>query len=190
MIRAKWLLSPCWCSQSACTVHRASFLPLQSQTGYLQRCPICLSHTALPDRSGRSFSLPDLFPLHHNTTELFHTESTTCFSEVVKHFLFLICRSTNPHTRTCPETPRRRKAGRDVQPAPRHGLQRGRSRVRQRLAPRHPPVLDSEDQLVEPVHVLEASLVRHRVDYKKTISSPHVLLPHCAELLLARSIQN
>lgn len=56
--------------------------------------------------------------------------------------------------------------------------------------PLDPPVLDSEDQLVEPVHVLEAGLVCHRVDNEETISSPHVLLPHCTELLLACSIQN
>lgn len=54
----------------------------------------------------------------------------------------------------------------------------------------HPPVFDSEDQLVEAVHVLEAGLVCHRVDYKEAISSPHVLLPHRTELLLACSIQN
>lgn len=66
----------------------------------------------------------------------------------------------------------------------------GAWQVRQCPAWWHPPVLDSEDQLVEAVHVLEAGLVCHRVDDKETISSPHVLLPHCTELLLACSIQN
>lgn len=72
------LWTPCWCSQSICPVHRASFLSPQSQTSYLQRCLICLSQNALPDSSIRSFSLPDPFSLHHNTTELCNAESTTC----------------------------------------------------------------------------------------------------------------
>lgn len=105
IIRAECLLTPCWHSQSACTVHRASFPPLQSQTDYLQRCLICLSYSPLQDHSSRSFSLPDLLLLHHNATKLFHIESTPCLSEEVKHFLFLTCMSARPHTRICPGQP-------------------------------------------------------------------------------------
>lgn len=90
-----------------------------------------------------------------------------------------------PHLRICLSTPSRQTLGWDVQPCPQDGLQG-------QAVPSlwHSPVLDSEDQLVEPVHVLEAGLVCHWVDDQETISSPHVLLPHCTELLLACSIQN
>lgn len=96
------LLTPCWRSPSACTVHRASFSLFRATR--VTFMGVCLSHTALPDHSGRSFALPDPFSLHHNTTE--HIESATCLPEEMKHFLFLRGRSTNPHTRICPGTPR------------------------------------------------------------------------------------
>lgn len=66
-----------------------SILPsLQSWAGYLQRCLISLSHTALAEVS------PDTFSLHWNTTDPFHTESPSRLSEV-NHFLFTTLRSTN-----------------------------------------------------------------------------------------------
>lgn len=100
----------------SCTVHRASFPPSELSC-YLQSCLISLSHTALPDHSGRSFSLPDTFSLLCNTTDTFHIGNTS--SEDVNHFLFTTLRSTNQcHTRIHPRTPRRQKLGWDVQPCP------------------------------------------------------------------------
>lgn len=92
------LLTPCWCSPSACAVHRAYFSLFRAKVVTFKGA--CLSHTALSDCSGWSSSLSDPFSLHHNTTELFHVKSTRCSAEKGKYFLLLICRSTNPH-RAC-----------------------------------------------------------------------------------------
>lgn len=52
------------------------------------------------------------------------------------------------------------------------------------------PVFDPEDELMEAVHVLEAGFVCHREDDEEPVPCPHVLLPHCTELLLAGCVQH
>lgn len=107
-------------------------------------------------------------------------------SESLSKRIFLIphadLQTYTEHTRSCHGTSRRSQGSE----SPQHGLQQGWGTP----VVQHPPVFDSEDQLVETVHVLKAGLVCHRIDYKETISSPHVLLPHRAELLLACRVQN
>lgn len=76
-----------------CTEHPS---PFQNWAGYRQRCLISLSHIALPDHSGRSFSLPEASSLHYNTTDPFHIERASSLSEEVNHFLLTTLRSTNP----------------------------------------------------------------------------------------------
>lgn len=46
------------------------------------------------------------------------------------------------------------------------------------------PVLDTQNELVEAVHVLEAGLVGDGEHDEEAIPSAHVLFPHGAELLL------
>lgn len=43
---------------------------------------------------------------------------------------------------------------------------------------------------MEAIDVLEAGFVCHREDDEESIPRPHVLLPHCAELLLAGCVQH
>lgn len=43
---------------------------------------------------------------------------------------------------------------------------------------------------MEAIDVLEAGFVRHREDDEESIPCPHVLLPHCTELLLAGCVQH
>lgn len=43
---------------------------------------------------------------------------------------------------------------------------------------------------MEAIDVLKAGFVRHRENDEESIPCPHVLLPHCAELLLAGCVQH
>lgn len=52
------------------------------------------------------------------------------------------------------------------------------------------PVLDTQNELVEAVHVLEAGLVGDGVDNEEAIPCAHVLFPHGTELLLPGCVQN
>lgn len=42
---------------------------------------------------------------------------------------------------------------------------------------------------MESVNVFKAGLVCHREDDQEAVSRPHVLLPHCTELLLTGRVQ-
>ena len=52
------------------------------------------------------------------------------------------------------------------------------------------PVLDPQYKLMKSVHMFKAGLVCDREDNEESISCPHILLPHCTELLLAGRIQH
>lgn len=43
---------------------------------------------------------------------------------------------------------------------------------------------------MEAIDMLEAGFVCHREDDEESIPCPHVLLPHCTELLLAGCVQH
>lgn len=181
-MRAKCLLPPCWWSLSACTGHRTPFPLFRAEPvtfgGVWSLFLTLLCQAILAEVSP--------FHVHSHSTVTLLTLSTLKTLHAYRSKLLLI-HHTEIHIRICLRTPRRQELGSEVQPCPQDGRQRGGSGS---ADPWHPPVLDSEDQLVEAVHVLEAGLVCHRVDDEETISSPHVLLPHCTELLLACSIQN
>lgn len=52
------------------------------------------------------------------------------------------------------------------------------------------PVLDTQNELVEAIHMLEAGLVGDRVHNEEAIPRAHVLFPHGTELLLPSGVQN
>lgn len=54
----------------------------------------------------------------------------------------------------------------------------------------HLPVLNPENELMEPIHVFKAGFICDWIDYKKAISCPHVLLSHCTEFFLTSSVQD
>lgn len=51
------------------------------------------------------------------------------------------------------------------------------------------PVLDPQDLCVEVLYVLEAVEVSDGEHEQEPVPLPHILLPHCAELLLTRRVQ-
>lgn len=54
----------------------------------------------------------------------------------------------------------------------------------------HLPILNSENELMEPIHMFKAGFICDRINYKEAISRPHVLLSHCTEFFLTSSVQD
>lgn len=59
-----------------------------------------------------------------------------------------------------------------------------------RPSPPLSPVLDTQDELVEAVHMLKAGFVSDGVDDEEAVPRTHVLLPHGTELLLPSRVQH